>query len=145
MNSFKILLGKDFIKVKLSLLWLFVMLNYIYADILTLMDASALKEILGGTLGVTPLYLFIGAILMEIPIAMVFLSLMLSDKINRWANVVSGILKTLAVLGSLSVGTPSAYYTFFVSIEVITTVSIIVIAWRWNNRAIQSDTPQISS
>lgn len=139
MNSFKKLLGKDYIKVKLALLWLFVMLNYIYADILTLMDASVLKEILAGTYGITPLFLFAGAILMEIPIAMVFLSLILDDKINKWANVLSGLIKTLAVLGSLSVGTPSPYYTFFVIIEVITTISIVVIAWRWNNVVVLSN------
>lgn len=142
MNNFKKLLGKDYIKVKLALLWLFVILNYIYADILTLMDASALKEILADAYGITPFFLFVGALLMEIPIAMVLLSLILDDKINKWANIISGIIKTLAVLGSLSVGTPTAYYTFFVVIEVITTISIVVIAWRWNTRDI--DTKSVS-
>ena len=123
--------GKDYIKVKLSLLWLFVILNYIYADILTLMDSSALKDILSGSLGITPMYLFFGAILMEIPIAMVFLSLILKNKVNRWANIIAGIIKTLAVFGSMFVGTPSLYYLFFGVIEIITTIAIIIIAWKW--------------
>jgi len=132
MNKFKKILGKDYIKVKLSLLWLFVMLNYIYADILTLMDSSALNDILSGALGITPLFLFVGAILMEIPIAMVFLSLILKNNINRWANIIAGIIKTLAVLGSLFVGTPTLYYAFFAIIEIVATSYIVYLAWKWS-------------
>jgi len=131
MSSLKKILDEDYVKVKLSLLWLFVVLNYIYADILTLMDTTALNEILSGTLGFTPTYLFLGALLMEIPIAMIFLSLVLSHKANRWANIFAGIVKTLAVSASLFVGTLSLYYAFFVLIEVVTTVSIVCIAWKW--------------
>ena len=138
MNTFKKIFGKDYIKVKLSLLWLFVMLNYIYADILTLMDSSALNDILSGSLGVTPILLFMGAILMEIPIAMVFLSLILSHKINKWANILAGIIKTLAVFGSMFVGTPALYYIFFGVIEIITTITIVIIAWKWSESKDQS-------
>jgi hypothetical protein len=130
-EGFKKIFGKDYIKVKLSLLWLFVMLNYIYADILTLMDSSALKEILAGTMGITPVMMFAGAILMEIPIAMVFLSLILRHKVNRWANIIAGVIKTLAVAGTMFVGAPAMYYSFFAVIEIIITVVIVVIAWRW--------------
>lgn len=133
MDKFKKIFGKEFIKVKLSLLWLFVMLNYIYADIMSLMDSSVLKDILSGAFDMSPLLFLLGAILMEIPIAMVFLSLILKDGFNRWANILAGILKTLAVFGSLFVGVPTLYYAFFAGIEMITTVSIIVIAWRWKN------------
>ncbi len=131
MSSFKKIFGADYIKIKLSLLWLFALLNYIYADILTLMDASVLNDILSGSLGMTPGLLFLGAILMEIPIAMVFLSLILKKNINRWANVIAGTIKTLAVIGSLFVGTLTLYYSFFVSIEIATTIAIVIIACRW--------------
>ena len=131
MATLKAIFGKDVIKVKLALLWLFVLLNYIYADILTLMDTSALNDILSGSLGFTPLYLFFGAILMEIPIAMIFLSLILKRTVNRWANMVAGTIKTLAVLGSLFIGTLSMYYLFFSVIEIAATIAIVVIAWKW--------------
>ena len=42
MKSLKKIFGKEYVKVKLSLLWLFVVLNYIYADIMSLMDCKAL-------------------------------------------------------------------------------------------------------
>ena len=134
MENFKKIFGKDLIKVKLALLWLFVMLNYIYADIMTLMDSSVLKEMLTGSVDgmeITPTFLFFGAMLMEIPIAMVLLSLVLRRKINRWVNIVAAAIKTLAVFGTLFVGTPALYYAFFAVIEIITTSYIIFIAWKW--------------
>lgn len=135
MEHFKKIFGKEFVKVKLSLLWVFVMLNYIYADIMSLMDSEVLKEIISGSvdqLEITPIFLLLGAFLMEIPIAMIILSLILKKKINRWANIFAGTIKTFAVLGTLFVGTPTMYYTFFAIIEIITTIGIIYIAWKWS-------------
>jgi len=136
MDTFKKLFGSEYIKVKLSILWLFVMLNYIYADILTLMDASVLNEILTGSLSggveITPTFLLMGAVLMEIPIAMVVLSLVLDRNINRWANIFAGVVKTLAVSGTMFVGVPDLYYLFFGVIEILTTIYIVWLAWTWN-------------
>ena len=135
-DALKKLLGKEFIKVKLSLLWLFAMLNYIYADIMTVMDSTVLNELLTGVVGgmeITPTFLFFGAILMEIPIAMVFLSLFLKYNVNRWANIVAGSIKTLVVFATLFVGIPTSYYAFFAIIEIITTSSIVYLAWRWKD------------
>lgn len=131
MNTIKNIFGKEWIKIKLALLWLFVVLNYIYADILSLMDSTVLNDILNGAINITPLYLFLGAILMEIPIAMILLSLILKKEFNRWANILAGLIKTLAVVGSLFVGVPTLYYLFFAAIEIATTIAIIVIAWKW--------------
>jgi len=137
MNTYKKIFGKEYIKVKLSVLWLFVMLNYIYADILTLMDSSVLKEILAGVIGggvqVTPGFLLMGAVLMEIPIAMVVLSLVLKYKWNRWANIFAGILKTIVVFATMFVGTPALYYIFFGAIEMVFTSLIVWYAWKWPN------------
>lgn len=119
---------------KLSWLWVFAMLNYIYADILTLMDPSVLRDIVSGNLDmvqITPEFLLMGAILMEIPIAMVVLSRILKYRVNRWANIVAGLIKTLAVFASMFVGEPAAYYMFFGVIEITTTLYIIWVAWRW--------------
>jgi hypothetical protein len=145
MDAFKNIFGKEYVKVKLSALWIFVMLNYIYADILTLMDSSVLNEILSGVVGgnvqITPMFLFMGAVMMEIPIAMIVLSLVLKYKINRWANIVAGVIKTAAVFASMFVGVPAAYYIFFGIIEIITTLYIIRIAWKWSNPETSSSIP----
>lgn len=38
-------------KVKLSLLWLFALLNYLYCDLIGLMDPELLKQFLAGNAG----------------------------------------------------------------------------------------------
>jgi hypothetical protein len=123
-------------RIKLAVLWIFVLFNYLYADVLTLMDSSVLKELIAGSvagLQITPSLLLIGAILMEIPIAMIILSLVLKYTINRWVNIIAGLISSLAVAASLFVGTPAPYYAFFGIIEVITTCSIVWIAWKWQD------------
>jgi len=121
-------------KEKLSLLWIFAMFNYIYADILTLMDSSILKEIMTGSVGGLEMsqgFLLAAAILMETAIVMVFLSRVLKYRANRWANIISGAIHTAAVFLSMFVGTPTLYYMFFGAIEIGTTSSIVWLAWKW--------------
>ena len=129
-------------KVKLSTLWVFVMFNYIYADILTLMDPAVLKEIVTGTVGgleMTQGFLLGAAILMETAIVMVVLSRVLKYRANRWVNIISGIIHTAAVFLSLFVGTPAMYYTFFATIEIACTLLIVWYAWKWVNPEVSPD------
>ena len=129
-------------KVKLSTLWIFVMFNYIYADILTLMDPAVLKEIVTGTVGgleMTQGFLLGAAILMETAIVMVVLSRVLKYRANRWVNIISGIIHTAAVFLSLFVGTPAMYYTFFATIEIACTLLIVWYAWKWVNPEVSPD------
>ena len=129
-------------KVKLSTLWIFAMFNYIYADILTLMDPEVMQEMATGTVGgvvMTQEFLLIGAILMETAIVMVILSRVLKYKINRWANIISGVIHTAAVFLSLFVGTPAMYYAFFATIEIACTLFIVWYAWKWVNPEVSPD------
>ena len=77
-------------KVLLSTLWIFAMLNYLYCDVVTLMDSNLLGQYLKGIINgmsLTQGFLLGAAILMKIPIAMVLLSRVLKYKANRWANI----------------------------------------------------------
>ena len=59
-------------KSKLSTLWIFVALNYLYCDIVSLMDPELLRQYLKGNvngLAFTPGFLLGAAILISIPIA----------------------------------------------------------------------------
>ncbi len=61
------------VKVILATLWIFVMFNYLYCDVMSLMDPWSLKQYLAGNVGgvqITQGLLLGAAILMEIPIAM---------------------------------------------------------------------------
>ena len=123
-------------QVRFSTLWVFAMFNYLYADVVTLTDATALRQILAGQVGsvqITQGFLLGSAVLMETAIAMVLFSRVLEYKANRWANIIIGVLHTLAVLLSLFVGgtTPALYYMFFAVIEISCTSLIVWYAWNW--------------
>lgn len=121
-------------KVMLSTLWVFVVFNYLYCDVMSLMDPKLLKQYIFGNPGgiqVTEGFLFGAAILMEIPIAMVFLSRVLKNRLNRWTNTIAGIIMTAVQLISLFFGTsPTPYYLFFSIIEIGCTLLIVWYAWK---------------
>ncbi|GAB6100509.1 DUF6326 family protein [Halanaerocella petrolearia] len=123
-------------KIVLSTLWIFVTLNYLYCDLIGLMDANLLKQYLTGTvdgLNMSEVFLLSAAILMEIPIAMVLLSRVLKYKSNRWANIIASSIKTIVMILTLFAGTPTLYYLFFAIIEISTTSFILWYAWRWTS------------
>ena len=123
-------------KVLLSTIWIFVMLNYLYCDVMTLMDPVMLKQFMTGDFGTIQMdenFLLGAAIMMEIPIAMVLLSRVLKYKANRLANIIAGSFKTILMIVTMFMGMPSKYYLFFGSIEIVTTIVIVWLAWNWKN------------
>ncbi len=121
-------------KEVLSVLWIFVTLNYLYCDLIGLMDSSMLKQYLTGSvegLEINEHFLLYAGILMEIPIMMVLLSRILAKKANVWANVFAGSIKTLAMVATLFVGSFTSYYLFFAIIEIATTIFIVGYAIHW--------------
>src|SRR5574341_2193937 len=126
MNTDKKTTGVD-MKVKLSMLWIFVLFNMAYADILSLMDpTSPIRKIMEGS-PMPPGGLLAGAILMETAIAMVILSWVLQYKANRWVNIIIGAINIFAVV----TGGHGLYYIFFATIEVVCMLLIIWFAWKW--------------
>lgn len=119
-------------KVKLSTLWIFVMFNMAFADIVGFMNPGALEDIMTGNVGIeiTQGLLLVFAILLEIPIAMIVLSRVLKYSANRWANIIAGVITILFVIGG---GNPSLSYIFFATIEVLCMLLIIWYAWKWPN------------
>ena len=109
-------------KMKLSTLWIFALLNYIYADIFNLVFNS---ESQSGSTTMPQGAVFGFAILMETGIAMVLLSRLLKYGANRWANIVAGVINTALVIYSLFVGKPLSFYIFFASIEIACTLFIV--------------------
>ncbi|HVP20348.1 MAG TPA: DUF6326 family protein [Anaerolineaceae bacterium] len=124
-------------KAILSTLWIFVMFNYLYCDVMGLMDPSFLKQYLAGNVGgmqITPTFLLGAAILMEIPISMVILSRVLGFRATRWANIIAGSIMTLVQFSTLFLGSfPPVYYLFFSVIEIACTAFIVWFAWTWPN------------
>ena len=78
-------------KERLSLLWIFALLNYLYADVI------ALFAIVGSRNQFEPLpkwALMGSAVLMEIPIVMILASRLLPFRANRLANILAGGIVT---------------------------------------------------
>ena len=124
---------KTDVKVKLSALWIAMMLLYIYADILSLFRPGQIEEIMKGLMGpvpVTQVSLLTASLLMIIPAVMVFLSITLKPSVNRWTNISLGILYTLVNISNL-IGESWAYYILFGIVEILITLLIVRSAWRW--------------
>lgn len=123
-------------KVLLSTLWIFVVLNYIYCDVITLLHPSFLNELLTGTVGgmvMTDTLLLGTSIFLEIPISMVLLSRVLGYRANRIANIIAGSVVTFFMIFTMFMGTPEPYYLFFGIIEIAATAFIVFYAWKWVN------------
>jgi len=129
------------VKTTLSTLWIFAMFNYLYADVMGLMDPALQRSIASGqglAITVSEGFLFGAAILMETAIAMILLSRLLDRRLNRLLNIAVGILQTLAVAASLFAGKPVSYYVFFSVIEIACTCYIVWRAWTWKGEAAAS-------
>lgn len=121
-------------RVWLSTLWIFAMFNYLYCDIVGLMDSGLLRQFLAGQVGGMEIgqgFLLGASVLMEIPIAMIVASRLLGRRANRLANIVAGSVMTVVQSASLLAGSPTGYYVFFSVLEISCTVLIVRIAWTW--------------
>lgn len=124
-------------KERLSLFWLFALLNYLYADVL------ALFAFVGSPNSAPhlPQWALLGsAVLMEIPIAMILACRLLPFRANRLANIIAGSIVTLVngfltfIPPLIGLGRPPALpeYLFFATIETVCTSVIIWQAWTWS-------------
>src|SRR5215470_13010358 len=126
-------------KERLSLLWIFVLLNYLYADVIALFEIVGSPN-LADAPHLPPWALMASAVLMEIPIAMIVASRLLPFRANRLLNIIAGCILTLVngfltfVPPLLGWGKPPAFpeYLFFATIETVCTVVIIWQAWTWS-------------
>lgn len=76
-----------------------------------------------------------GAVLVEIPTAMVILSRTLRYRWNRRTNVIAGVLLTVVQIATLLVGTPTLSYGFISAILIATSAGIAWYAWNWAESA----------
>lgn len=129
------------VKERLSLLWVFALLNYLYADVVALFAIVGSRNPAEDTPHLTQWALMGSAVLMEIPIAMILASRLLPFRANRLANIIAGAIETLAVI-SMQFVYPLASgawhehmfapYMFFGTIETVCTSVIVWQAWTWS-------------
>ena len=135
MNTNKKTASMD-IRKKISILWIVVMINMIYADIFSFMLPGYLNDIMTGNtpIKITQEIMLVFAIILEIPIAMIFLSRVLKYRANRWANIIASVITIIFVIGG---GSAYLHYYFFATIEVVIMLLIIRYAWKWTESDIK--------
>ncbi len=115
------------VKIKLSALWVAHMLSTTYADVLRLYDPGEV-----GGMQITHEFMLVSAITMVIPIFMVFLSLTLKYRANRWANMSVGIFWVGYDLLFLISSMASPAFEIFLGIVYLMFAALIVWhAWKW--------------
>ena len=122
------------VKLKLAGLWASIMFMYVYVDVIGFFKPGFIENILAGFMWEFEITqtLLVGALaLVTIPSLMVFLSLALPARANRWTNIVVAALyvpvSMVNVIGEAWV----FYFWFAVIVEVALLALAIRYAWTW--------------
>lgn len=116
------------VETRVSTLWIVVMFTMVFADIVGMMMPGVLQAMMSGQVGVpvTQGLLLVFAVLLQIPIAMIFFSRILKPGPNRWANTIAAVLTTVFVVGGFS---PYLHYYFFATVEIACMAVIVWSVW----------------
>lgn len=121
------------LKLKLATLWASFMFFYIYVDYFHLYMPGAIKDILAGKVfvfDVSYVFILIAMIFVAIPTLMIFLSVALPAKVNRWTNIIVATVFIPYMLFNLA-GEAWAHMYFAAAVEVFLLCLIIRYAWKW--------------
>jgi hypothetical protein len=121
------------VKLKLAALWASFMFLYIYVDYFHFYMPGALEEILAGKVFVfeiTQVFLLVVLATVTIPALMIFLSVALPAKVNRWTNIIVATVYIPYTLFNL-VGEAWMHMVFGAIVEVALLLLVIWYAWKW--------------
>lgn len=119
-------------RILLSVLWIFIILNFFARDIHELIRPGMLEQMMSGIIDgvvITEMLMLLGWLMIEIPMLMTVLALLLPHGINRWANIGVGLL-TMAMIVAMNIK-PDLDNLFFMGIQLIALIAIVGMAWRW--------------
>jgi hypothetical protein len=117
------------VKIKLSAIWVMLMLTYLLGDVLRIFSGDFIAGEIGGKKMSQGMWLGI-AIVMIIPVVMIFLSLILKTPVNRWVNISVAIF--FFVFNLIGLPTyPSLYDKFLIVIGLGLNTLTIWYAWKW--------------
>lgn len=121
------------VNMKLAALWASFMFLYIYVDYFHLYMPGSIKDILAGKMfvfNITQVVLLTGLASVTIPALMIFLSVALSAKVNRWTNIIVAAVYIPFTLFNLA-GEAWMHMVFGAVVEVVLLLLIIRYAWKW--------------
>jgi len=117
-------------KTLISTIWIFVLLNMIYCDIIGMLVPGYLEFLDKMSKEFSPAILLGFSVLLEMAIAMILLSRVLPRRYNRLANFIVVPISIQLVIFDGS-GFLKPYYAFFGSVEIIAMLYIAWLAWKW--------------
>jgi len=121
------------VKSKLATLWASFMFLYIYVDYFHLYMPGSINDILAGKVfifDISYVFLMIAMFFVAIPALMIFLSVALTAKVNRWANIIIAVMYIPYMLFNLA-GEAWMHMVFGAVVEVVLLLLIIRYAWKW--------------
>lgn len=119
----------DEVQIKLSALWIALMLTYLLGDVLRIFSGDFEAGEIAGMEGSQALYLGIAAFML-IPILMVVLTLILPQPVSRWANLIVPIVFFL--FNAVGLPTyPSLYDKFLIAVSLGFNALTVWYAWGW--------------
>jgi len=121
------------LKLKLAMLWASFMFLYIYVDYFHLYMPGALEDMLAGKVfvfDITQGFLLAALVSVTIPALMIFLSVALPAKLNRFTNIIVAMVYIPYTLINLA-GEAWMHMVFGAVLEVVLLGLIIRYAWKW--------------
>lgn len=121
------------VKLKLATLWTSLMFLIIYIDYFHLYMPGKIEDILRGSVfvfDVTQGFLLTALVLVTIPALMIFLSVALPAKVNRWTNIIIAAVNIPCMLFNLA-GEAWMHMVVGAVVEVVLLCLIIRYAWKW--------------
>lgn len=122
------------VKIRISALWFFVILSDLANVLMSLAYPGALVELLEGTTSFGAEVMFVGAIIVLIPLVMAVSTLTLRDSINRRLNIILGAVFAIIFIGNfieLATTMPAAYILLLSLAGIIAPIVIVWYAWKW--------------
>ncbi len=116
-------------KIKLLALWVSLILTNLMGDVLRIFAGDTIAGEIEGVQITQGVWLGI-AVLMVIPVFMVFLSLSLNYKANRWANIIVALFYFVFNLIGLPTY-PSLYDQFLIIVGLGFNLLTVWHAWKW--------------
>jgi hypothetical protein len=121
------------LKLKLAALWASFMFLYIYVDYFHLYMPGKMENILKGSVfefDITQGFLLAALASVTIPALMIFLSVALPAKVDRWANIIIAAVYIPYTLFNLA-GEAWIHMVLGAVVEVVLLCLIIRYAWKW--------------
>ena len=120
------------VRIKLSGLWVALMLTYLLGDVLRIFAGDFKPGEFGGMQASQVIYLA-AALFMLIPIVMVVLSLTLRYPAIRWVTIIAAVV--LFGLNLVGLPTyPSLYDQFLIVVGLVFNVLTVWYAWKWRKQ-----------